>query len=297
MKRIPTQKNSFLKRLLINIPFVLLVALMIACFGGGAFCVMYCFITAAAFHSAMISLILLGAGALLIGLGLLLIVGFKRYYAFYDRKMGWQYPDRVDDASQEKTAVGSSRKPLKEIFSLQNVAIGALALGAVFTVISAALGCIDRANWVAAISPYREAHGYYGDVIRVLREYYVENINTHKSDVSEIDISLIEKQAVIVYTDEETRRGKIMIEAYISYENQVTFSLGKNGVLSIEERPEPENPETALDKLLFFADDLLRSYPSERQIIVYIPENFRDDIEIVGEHIVAKRPSADDDER
>ena len=35
MKRIATQKNGIGKRILINIPFILLIALMTACFGGG----------------------------------------------------------------------------------------------------------------------------------------------------------------------------------------------------------------------------------------------------------------------
>ena len=35
MKRIATQKNGFWKRVVINIPFILMIALMIALFGGG----------------------------------------------------------------------------------------------------------------------------------------------------------------------------------------------------------------------------------------------------------------------
>ena len=146
MKRISTQKNSFLKRLIINIPFVLIVALMAVCFLGGAVLFIYSVVTAVAFHSAMISLLLVGAGLILIGCGVALISAFKKYYAFYDLKMGWVYPDRPSPAEKApaKDATSTSfKKPLKAYFSLSTISIVALAIGSLFTIISAALGCVD----------------------------------------------------------------------------------------------------------------------------------------------------------
>lgn len=288
MKRISTQKNSFLKRLIINIPFVLIVALMAVCFLGGAVLFIYSVVTAVAFHSAMISLLLVGAGLILIGCGVALISAFKKYYAFYDLKMGWVYPDRPSPAEKApaKDATSTSfKKPLKAYFSLSTISIVALAIGSLFTIISAALGCVDRANWVAAIGSYKEDRGYYSDVRHLVPQYFVEDIATHDSTLSTVDISLLSKQAVIIYfdlDDPEHEQGYVYVNAYSSYENQIVFSISADkSTLKIVESPAPDYERTAIDKMLFFVGDILRSVPGERQISIYIPSNFKDDVSIV----------------
>lgn len=287
MKRISTKKNSFIKRLLINIPFVLIVTLTAACFFGGAILIFYCFVTAAAFHSAMISLILVGAGLILIGAGLGLILAFKRYYAFYDKQMGWEYPDRKP---QEEVTTVYGKKPLKAYFSLSNIALAFLLFGAIFTIISAALGCINRDNWVDAIRPYREEHGYYGDVQKIAPSFSVEDSSTHEYTLENIDIDLISKQVVVIFTDDRDKLGLLTVEAYISYKEQLTFAHDSQPItyFSISETPQPETPETTLDKLLFFAEDVLRSVPSEKQVKVYLPLALKDKVTINGEYIIAK---------
>lgn len=287
MKRISTRKNSFVKRLLINIPFVLIVALIAACFLSGAILVFYCFVTAVAFHSAMVSLILVGAGLLLVGAGLGLIVAFKRYYAFYDKQMGWQYPDRAVPA--EKSAV-DGKKPLKAYFSLSNFALLFLAIGAVLTVISAALGCISRDKWIAVIGPYREQHGYFQDVRHMQLKFAVEDSSSHEYTLREINVDLLSKEAVIIFTDDPQYLGYLTLDAYVSYEGQLSCACDSQPIsyFTISEKPAPSARETALDKLLFFADDILKSVPSEKQIIIYLPSELEDNIVVDGPVIYAK---------
>lgn len=288
VKRITEKQNGFWKRALINIPFVLMCLLMTVCFGGGVLFVFYCFVTAAAFKSAMISLVLLGAGLILIGAGLGLIIAFRRYYKFYDKQMGWQYPGRAV-APREETSSVDGKKPLKAYFTLSNISLAILAVGAVFTIISAALGCISRDSWVDAIGPYREAHGYLADVQRIAPEYHdIIDQSSHQYTVEEIDLNLISKEAVIIFTDDQSKLGMISVEAYISYNGQLSIGMSGGKILTVTERPAPDTEKTALDKLLFFANDILRSVPSEKQIHIYLPAQLRDTVRIVGDHIVAK---------
>lgn len=287
MERISTQKNSFLKRLLINIPFVLIVALDAICFFAGVVAIFYCVVTGVAFKSAMISLILLGAGFILLGAGLGLIIGFKRYYAFYDKKMGWVYPNRKQP--EEKTSV-QEKKPLKAYFTLSNVALAFLLVGAIFTVVSAALGSISRDKWVEAVGPYRESHGYLKDVERVELAFSVEDAGTHAYTLQEIDVDLLSKQAVIIFTDDKDKLGLLTVEAYVSYKGQLSFANDKQPItyFTVKETPPPVSSTSAIDKLLFFADDVLKSVPSEKQIKIYLPLALKDKVIIDGEHIVAK---------
>lgn len=287
MQRVSTQKNSFLKRLLINIPFVLIVALDVACFFAAGVAIFYCVVTAIAFKSAMISLILVGAGCILTGAGLGLIMGFKRYHRFYDKQMGWTYPDRKQP---EETTTVQDKKPLKAYFTLSNVAFAFLLVGAVFTIVSAALGCISREKWVEAVGPYRESHGYLQDVKRVELAFSVEDQYTHAYSLETIEIDLLSKQAVIIFTDDKDKLGLLTIEAYESYAGQLSFAYDKQPVtrFSISETPPPASSNGAIDKLLFFADDILKSVPSEKQIKIYLPLSLKDKVEIVGERIIAK---------
>lgn len=108
MKRIATQKNGFWKRVFINIPFVLLIALMIALFGGGLLLIFYSIASLFAFKSAMIFLILAGAGVIAIGAGLALIVAYRKYFDFYNKKMGWEYPDKP---KKEQKSVVDGKNP------------------------------------------------------------------------------------------------------------------------------------------------------------------------------------------
>lgn len=85
-------KNGFWKRVGINIPFVLMIAAMVALFSGCLLMWFYAIASLFAFKSSMIFLILAGAGTLCLGLGLALIPAYKKYYDFYNKKWDGSSP-------------------------------------------------------------------------------------------------------------------------------------------------------------------------------------------------------------
>ncbi len=238
--------------------------------------IFYCVVCACAFRSAMISLILIGAGFILTGSGFGLIAAFKRYYAFYDKSMGWQHPDKT--TPEEKTSVEDNFS-FKKYLTLPNIALVALLIGSVFTIISAALGCVDRSKWIDAVGPYREAHGYFADVKSRDLKFAIEDPSTHAYDLDEIDFDLISKKAEIVFTDDEDKLGFITVKAFVSYENQLVFAYNEEErTFSVSENPAPSAPRSALDKLLFFVNDL----PSDKRVIVYLPSALKDVVQLDG---------------
>lgn len=274
MKRIPTQKNGFWKRVFINIPFILLVAMMIACFGGALLLIFYSIVTAVAFGSAMIYLIVAGAGTILLGIGLLLITAYQKYFAFYNKKMGWKY---IKNENKPEKTVTYANKPaletVKKYLTVTNVGIGILALGSIFAIISAALGSIDRANWVEAIGGFREERGYYTDVRN-------EPVSFNIADVSEINIvpspsSDRTKDIVVIYTNLPTRQGKAEISGYKKFDGDFNVAFKAPTVtISISEAPKRTG---TLDKLLFFVFD---DYIAEKQINIYIPYVERENVTV-----------------
>jgi len=296
MKRIPTQKNSFIKRLLINLPFVAMVLCMIAAFGGSLLFLFYTIVTAIAFKSAMVSLIVLGAALILLGIGLLLIPAFKKYYDFYNKKMGWQYvlsekeqarlekKQNAETEAENKTVVGARKISLKKIFSLSNISIAFLALGSVFSVISAALGCIDRDEWVKTVGAYRVEKGYYADVRNEPVRYFLpdENIKEIVVDCSKSPELADRKKVVVNYFDynEETMNdwGYMSIGGYKKFADDFTVSINRTeGVITISIGVPPKR-DSALDKLLFF---VFNDYNAEKQIFISIPSDYKDLIDIV----------------
>lgn len=282
MKRIATQKNGIGKRILINIPFILLIALMTACFGGGLLLVFYSIVSVIAFNSAMIYMIVAGAGAILIGIGLCLIAVYKKYYAFYNKKMGWKY--EKEEKPVEKT-VTYANKPaserIKKLLTVSNVGIAILALGSVFAIISAALGSIDRANWVNAIGGFKEQRGYYTDVENKPFFYSIAG----RQDIGEKPANKItisqsgerKKEIVVVYTKLKDKQGLIGISGYKKFDNDFSSSRkpeGNNDTININigNAPALTSP---LDKLLFF---VFNDYIVEKQIFIYIPYNEKDNI-------------------
>lgn len=265
MKRIPTQENGFWKRVFINIPFILLVALMIAFFGGGLLLVFYSIVSVVAFNSAMIYLIVAGAGCILIGLGLLLITAYKKYFEFYNKKMGWKYVE--DESKPQRTVTYANKTALqtvKKYLTVANVGLGILALGSLFAIISAGLGCIDRENWVEAIGGFREERGYYTDIRN-------ESVSFSDSSVTEIQIVQSasddrRKEIIVIYTNLSARQGRVEVAGYKKFDGDFNVSFKDPTVtVSVGEAPKRTQP---LERLLFFVFD---DYVAEKQINVYIP--------------------------
>ena len=285
MKRIATQKNGIGKRILINIPFILLIALMTACFGGGLLLVFYSIVSVIAFNSAMIYMIVAGAGAILIGIGLCLIAVYKKYYAFYNKKMGWKY--EKEEKPVEKT-VTYANKPaserIKKLLTVSNVGIAILALGSVFAIISASLGSIDRANWVNAIGGFKEQRGYYTDVRNEPVSYPIAGMTSAQKPINLITITQPtsgerKKEIVVVYSKLADRQGRIEIKGYKKFEGDFSVSRKTNGnndtvTVNVGNAPALTSP---LDKLLFFVFD---DYIVEKQIYIYIPCSEKDNIAV-----------------
>ncbi len=281
MKRIATQENSIPKRILINIPFILIVAVAIALFGGGLIALFYAIVCGIAFQSSMVCLILLGAGFILISTGFGCIILYKKYESFYNKKMGWIFPGKKE--KQQKSPADA--KTFKDYITLPNISIVVLAIGALFTIISAVLGCTDRAKWVDAISTFRQYNGYYEDIHHEPLNY----TSTADRKIEKIEIQLIDKIAVVIYSDDENKQEQISIDAYTKFVNQLVVK-NANGTLTIVENPSPKRNET-LDKLLFFVFD---DFSVERQVLIIVPESQKDTIEIVGENIIYPEPDEGD---
>jgi len=254
---------------------------MAACFGGGLLLTFYSFVTLAAFGSAMVYLIVAGAAAILVGIGLGLIVLFKKYYAFYNKKMGWKF-----EKEPQKTVTGDSVPLAKRIFTVSNAALAALAVGAVLAIISAALGSIDRANWVDAFASFREERGYYADVKYVSPQYIIDDLNDPsyiavdkvEVDFSKLDENARRKKVVIEYTDEEKYKGYVWISGFVRFDGELSVYPPKDGAIRITVGTPPVIEPTAINKLLFF---MLNDYNYERQIVIRIPAAYKDKIDVV----------------
>ncbi len=293
MKHINTEKNSFVKRFLINVPFVLMAVLMAALFGGSALLIFYSIVTAVAFNSAMIYLIVAGAAAILLGAGLGLIILFKKYYAFYNKKMGWNSENKdKNKETKQKTVTYEDKSAvtfIKKHLTLSNVSIAILALGSVFAIISAALGSIDRANWVNEVGGYRQNKGYYADVrYEIVSSFSTSDdlfidINGNTSILKAVDtINIVlpedgsrNKEIVVVYTKDPARENVISIEGYRKFDGDFNCSR-KGNVATVDIGTAPPIGDT-LDKLLFF---VFNDYHVEKQILIYVPDYYRDKLEI-----------------
>ncbi len=288
MKRIATKKNGFWKRVGINIPFVLMIAAMVALFSGCLLMWFYAIASLFAFKSSMIFFILAGAGALCLGLGLALITAYRKYYEFYDKQMGWEYPDKPK--KEEKTTVNDGEKSFKDYFTLANISLAIIALGAVFTIISAALGCINRETWVNDTASFMNESGYMTEPTHVVNlKDPIQGQTAGDSEIKTINIDFKEKQAVIVYvgTESPDKLGFVTYDYYVKYENQVVKTRTKDGIITLSESPVPKRDDTTIKKLFFF---MFKDFDVEKQVIIYLPEEAREgapkEIEIIGENVI-----------
>lgn len=296
MKRIATQKNGFWKRVGINIPFILMIAAMIALFSGCLLMWFYAIASLFAFKSSMIFLILAGAGTLCLGIGLALIPAYKKYYDFYNKKMGWKFPDKPE--KEEKTTVDDGKKTFKDYITLPNIALAIIALGAVFTIVSAALGCINRDKWVEDTSSFMKESGFYNQVEHRQMKDSVQAQNAGDKNVSTVNIDFIDKQAVVIYTSDADKKGFIVYDYYVKYENQMVKTRTKDGVITLSENPAPKRDDTTIKKIFFF---MFKDFDVEKQVLIYLPEDARkgspNEIKIIGEKVIYAKPTTMTDEQ
>lgn len=267
-ENITTQKQKLtkvdiLRRIVLHIPFVLLVAIALACIGSGLILVIYSFVAISAVHSAMVFLILLGGGVLIIGIGLGAIEGFRIYLVWYNQKEKFIKP-------APKTEVK------KNPFSFANICFYIMLTGSVLAIISAALGSIKAENWISARESYMTENGYFAESRTMNISYDIEN-----REINVINVDVSKKNVVVIYSNNND--GFVRINGYLKYENQISSACGSNAV-SITELPSPRLDRTK-DKMLFF---LFTDNDAESQIQITIPEYYRDKITINGEYVIAK---------
>ena len=263
-------RHSFKERLL-PLPLFLLMTLAVLLMLGGALFFMYSIIIVVALNSAMAFLLIFAAGTICVGLGILSLNGFFSYKKYYK--------NHIQGISYSSPKTDTKDKTFKDYLTLQNISLAILLVGAICAIVSAALGAMNRDKWVQAISSYMKQNGYYSDINYREIRYSAEG----ESGINSIVIDLNGKNAVVIYSEEESKQSFVIINGYEKYENQIALSK-TNGVLKVSEGQQPAL-NGALEKLLFFMFD---ENKIESQIKIYIPVTKKDAIKIEGKYIEAQ---------
>lgn len=252
------------RRVLLHIPFVLLIAIALACVLGGLLLIIYAIVLITATSSGMMFNVLFGAGTLSIGFGLLSIEGFIKYLAYYNER--------------EKFISRPTKTEIKKSpFSFSNICLYILVLGSIFVIVSAFLGSVNPDKWVSERSGYMLENGYYEET----KTYEVKFDTQDSFTISKIIIDLDKKNVAVFYTDDVF----VTVKGYQKFPNAIETSLQKStGVITITDADSPAE-DNALNNMLFFLFD---DNEAEAQIRLYIPSNFKDTISIEGEYVVAK---------
>ena len=264
-------KKTSIKDKLLPLPFFLLMTVAVALMLGALLFLMYSVVLTVALKSAMVFLIVFAASMICAGFGVLALNGFFAYGKYYKKRKG--------ETAKPEQKPQNAPKSFKDYLTLQNIALLILLVGAVCAIISAALGVINRDKWTKTISPYREKNGYYADINHREIRYTLGGDESPNKIVVDLDT----KNAVIIYTEDETKQSFVLISGYEKYQNQIVLALSNN-TLTITEGEQPPL-DGALEKLLFFMFD---ENKIEKQIKIYVPKAYKDIIVLQGEHIVTK---------
>lgn len=262
-------KLENLKEKILPLPLFVTMALFVLLALGGVLFFVYSVALVVATHSAMVFLIVFAAAFIAEGLGALSLHGFFAYKKYYKNRISG-FKHQPEAQTKEKT--------FKDYLTVQNVSLVLLLVGAVFAIVSAAIGALSRDKWIKAVSPYMASHGYYADV--EYRNY--RYTATEYDGVKSISIDLDGKTAVVIYTEDEQKQGFVTVNGYEKYANQISVRLNGDHLEIVES----EKPALGtLEKMLFFMFD---ENKIEKQIKIYVPLSLKNMIEIDGEHIIAK---------
>lgn len=266
----PTQ-HGFWERFLINIPFILIVLFIIAFVGGSILFFIYGITTYIAFKSPMIILILFGASFISLACGFGLIIAFKKYHIFYEKKMDiFQLEIKSTQTINVKT--------FKNYLTMANFSYALCIIGTIFCIISALLGSLNRDNWVNAVSPYLESNGYYSDIKTFKVEYEADYDMNHICDYETITIDFKEKTAVIIYNEDSQYKDMVVIESYIQFDKQIEANNNKSDkTIVIYDKETPKLKNNTLNKMLFF---IFKDNYFEKQVKIYIPLQYKNSIDI-----------------
>lgn len=260
-----SKKEKTVKRLAI-LPFVLFVLFAVVFFCVGIVGFIYSVVTYIAFESPMVFLILFGCFVLFTGIGILLIDCFIRYKKKFDDKYN---PSDTEENEPTTTTIVEKKK-----FTLdfQTICYGVMILGAVFVLISAVLGSISPDNWRTKIGEYCNSKGY-NNMAKV-------HELTYRQSVEKIVLDLDDKNVVVIYTDQDF----VMVKGYETFPGQITSIYG-GGTIKISDNNAPSIEGDTIANMLFF---LFEENEAEAQIRLHIPISQKDNIEIVGDYVVAQ---------
>ena len=247
------------------VPFPILILVIASCFALGILAIVYASVSYMAFESAMIFLIIFGCAILSAGIGLLLIDCFNKYAKKLSNK-----EDETKENTEPATTTIVEKKKSK--LNFQTVCLGVIAIGAVFVLISAGLGSISPDNWRTEIGEYCNSKGYNAQAQRYEVSYY--------NPVDKITIDLHSKNVVVLYTNDDC----VTIRGYETFPGQMTTTYG-NGMLKITDNSAPSIEDDNVAKMMFF---LFEENEAESQIRVIIPISQKENIEIIGDYVIAQ---------
>lgn len=160
--------------------------------------------------------------------------------------------------------------------TMQNVAYVLLVLAVVFVIASAALGSLDADKWVDARSDYLLSRGWYAESEPIRPSFHVV-------EVEAIELDVPDRKIVIRYDASATM---VTVSCYDLYPGEYNISRSDTGtdryIVSITRTPEPAH-DADIDKML---DLCFQPNRIEKQVIVTIPEAYRNSVEIITDQRV-----------
>ena len=292
------------KKRLAFVPFGLFILFALAFFAVGVTAFIYSIVTYLAFESAIIFLIIFGSFALSIGIGLLLIDSFVAYKKKYDEKYKQLRHDDEAHAPASTKIVETKKFKLK----FQTVCYCIMVVGAILVLTSAGLALKESDSWeyeetpnendstsdedwqdilgkslgrFAVIAPriwqtekgeFLVEHGYNSSAKLYELVYY--------KPIDKITLDLKGKNVIVKYTNDDF----VMIRGHEKFSGQL-MSIYVNGTLKITENPAPSIEGDTVAEMLGF---LFEDSEAEAQIWLYIPLSQKDNIEIIGDYVIAQ---------
>ena len=283
MKNTSLKDQSQSKRVGYGVLLALILLVALGCAALSMALLVYFGASVDAFSSAMVALVIFGLA--------LLMAAFCVALANVAKKLIQRFL-LVPNDNEHIANTYRTKKDISSIFSLSNIALAIMALGAVFIIISAALGCTDRANWVKVTGPYRDAHGYnQNGTLKSDLKYTVAKdgggmymgADFFLTEDAPLKIKLnLRTKRVLIDFDKDNDPGYISLEFYTNYKDQIAVSPKKSqNVLLLTEAPKPEREDSTAELMLGLSD-ILHSNLSERTIVIHLNEIYRGLVTVEG---------------
>lgn len=192
---------------------------------------------------------------------------------FYDKKIKKEKPVETTTKTEKVT----TWSVVKDFIKFTNVALILVILGAVLMFTSIAYGSLKKPSWRIAADDFKAANGYYTSKETTTWENYIAC-----TDIKVIEIDLTQKNAVVIYGGNDTW---VAFKGYSSFEDQIKINNGQDvGTRILVDKDSPRK-HVALDNMFWF---IFEDNKYEAQIRIYIPDAYKDTIQIKGKYIVAR---------